>query len=335
MKLVYLLMGVTYEEVATEASKMAEQGIEPSVRLIQQRLGGSNSTIGPHLRTWRDVESDGESELPPALLTLARHMHKTFKLEAETALADDRAELESSRQLWEIKYQAMADDLEDAKRELASQKDMMRGIVGHKDIIDGELAQHKRIREQELIKRDELLNEIEDLKKQIHSLTQTNAVEGERYQSLESQRDDARQARDQLQKSIEQTTTTHREEIAALDNLRLELSQKLASLDSESKLLNYKQAEDQEEIRLLRAERDRLIATHKDQAKTINDLKIENTRLDENANGLQQRLSGLEQEKTTTAKEHQQIIAQHLSHIDSLKQSLKARESGTNKSKNS
>ena len=194
-------------------------------------------------------------------------------------------------------------------------------------------AQYKRIREQELIKHDELLNEIEDLKKQIHSLTQTNAVEGERYQSLESQRDDARQARDQLQKSIEQTTTTHREEIAALDNLRLELSQKLASLDSESKLLNYKQAEDQEEIRLLRAERDRLIATHKDQAKTINDLKIENTRLDENANGLQQRLSGLEQEKTTTAKEHQQIIAQHLSHIDSLKQSLKVRESGTNKSK--
>ena len=335
MKLAYLLMGVTYEEVATEASKMAEQGIEPSVRLIQQRLGGSNSTIGPHLRTWRDVESDGESELPPALLTLVRHMHKTFKLEAETALADDRAELESSRQLWEIKYQAMADDLEDAKHEVASQKDMMRGIVGHKDIIDGELAQHKRIREQELIKRDELLNEIEDLKKQIHSLTQTNAVEGERYQSLESQRDDARQARDQLQKSIEQTTTTHREEIAALDNLRLELSQKLASLDSESKLLNYKQAEDQEEIRLLRAERDRLFTTHKDQAKTINDLKIENTRLDENANGLQQRLSGLEQEKTTTAKEHQQILAQHLSHIDSLKQSLKARESGTNKSKNS
>lgn len=57
--------------MAIVAAQFQADGIEPIARLVQPKLGGgSNSTIGSFLRTWRTVEQKRGEELPPVLVTL-------------------------------------------------------------------------------------------------------------------------------------------------------------------------------------------------------------------------------------------------------------------------
>lgn len=320
-------MAVTYEDVAGAAATLAGRGIEPSVRLVQQSLGGgSNSTIGPHLKTWREVEGDEDSDLPPALVTLVRHAHKTLKLEAETALAEERAELEGSRQLWEVKYAAMEGDLEDAKRTVASQKDMIKGVVSLKDMLDEQLSQHQEVSKRNKLTNDELH---EDLEKQIeenHRLSQSIAVDNERHQGVIAQRDESRAERDALQGRLEAIESAHQVEVTNLSDELRQAAHQNNTLTVEADQFRYKQAELSEEIKQLRKKRDRLMATRDKQAITLHGLEVAQARLKENVVGLELRLSIADNDSAAKDRSHQEALTQQQAHIDSLKVSLKTND---------
>lgn len=46
--------GVTREQVFAAATALSEEGIQPSVKLVRDRIGGSFSTITPHLAAWKE-----------------------------------------------------------------------------------------------------------------------------------------------------------------------------------------------------------------------------------------------------------------------------------------
>lgn len=46
--------GVTREQVFSAATALSEEGIQPSLKLVRDRIGGSFSTITPHLAAWKE-----------------------------------------------------------------------------------------------------------------------------------------------------------------------------------------------------------------------------------------------------------------------------------------
>jgi colicin import membrane protein len=46
--------GVTREQVFEAADQLAQEGIQPTTKLVRDRTGGSFSTITPHLAAWKD-----------------------------------------------------------------------------------------------------------------------------------------------------------------------------------------------------------------------------------------------------------------------------------------
>jgi colicin import membrane protein len=46
--------GITGDQVFAAADDLAAEGIQPTVKLVRDRIGGSYSTITPHLATWKE-----------------------------------------------------------------------------------------------------------------------------------------------------------------------------------------------------------------------------------------------------------------------------------------
>jgi colicin import membrane protein len=80
--------GVTFQQVAAAADEMLGQGVEPSNRLVRERLGtGSLNTIHRHFITWGEARPRHVVGIPelPASVT------KAFASEIERAVAEVRA----------------------------------------------------------------------------------------------------------------------------------------------------------------------------------------------------------------------------------------------------
>jgi colicin import membrane protein len=66
---------VTYEAVAKVSNELISEGLKPSVRAVRERLGGSNTTLVRHLRTWheaRDAVQRQPRDLPGELVLAVR-----------------------------------------------------------------------------------------------------------------------------------------------------------------------------------------------------------------------------------------------------------------------
>jgi chromosome segregation ATPase len=88
--------GVTYTEVAKAAETVKQQGFEPTVDRVREKLGtGSKSTIGPHLKQWKSANL-GEGAipgLPDELLKVVKSLHESILGEAELTINEAKTEL--------------------------------------------------------------------------------------------------------------------------------------------------------------------------------------------------------------------------------------------------
>ena len=272
------------------------------------------------------MEGDEDADLPPALVTLVRHAHKALKQEAESALAEERAELEASRRLWEVKYDAMEAELEDAKHTIGSQKDTINGVVGLKNMFQKELAQYQEVSMRNKLTNDELNEDLEKLTEENHRLSQSIAVENERHQSVMTQRDTVVEERDALVEQLKEIERSHQDETTTLHKQLQNAVQENNALSTASEQYRYKQAELSEEIKQLRKERDRLIATRDKQANSLHELEVAHARLKQQVVGLEQRLAIAEEENNAAVVAHKEVLSQQKAHIDSLKATLKTYE---------
>lgn len=88
--------GVTYTEVAKAAETVKQQGFEPTVDRVREKLGtGSKSTIGPHLKQWKSANL-GEGaipSLPDELLRTVKSLHESIQGNAELKIKEVTTEL--------------------------------------------------------------------------------------------------------------------------------------------------------------------------------------------------------------------------------------------------
>jgi len=99
------MAGITYAQVAEACDRIAEQGQNPSIRMVRRELGntGSETTILKHLNEWRKSASTGDFvsvDLPPdfsaAVNKLVEQRIGEYRISKEQEiklLRDDNAEL--------------------------------------------------------------------------------------------------------------------------------------------------------------------------------------------------------------------------------------------------
>lgn len=81
--------GVTYSDIANAADTIKNKGQNPTVDRVLNLMGtGSKSTIGPHLRAWKEanLEHNEVSDLPANLITAVRELHQRLQSEADTQI---------------------------------------------------------------------------------------------------------------------------------------------------------------------------------------------------------------------------------------------------------
>ena len=96
-------IGITYREVAQTATTLMQQGQQPTIDRIRERLGtGSKTTIASHLRQWKH-ENDGEivltrTSLPPELLSLVQGLWDAMKETTESEIEALKAKHHDEKQ---------------------------------------------------------------------------------------------------------------------------------------------------------------------------------------------------------------------------------------------
>jgi chromosome segregation ATPase len=94
---------VTYETVAKVADDLVKAGVTPSQRALVERVGGSNSTIGPLLRQWKAARSAAAStssetphhlEVDIAVANVLRRAQAEVRDELQGDLDDQVREIE-------------------------------------------------------------------------------------------------------------------------------------------------------------------------------------------------------------------------------------------------
>ncbi len=127
---------VTYEQVELACAQLKAEGIEPSVRLVVQRVGGSNTTVLEHVKRWKasnpktaPVRSD---ELPIDVMGSLQAMRDRAEATGEAKFAARLKEAEDERNdvVKENKQlQAQNAGLQVEVSELATERDTLKGQV--------------------------------------------------------------------------------------------------------------------------------------------------------------------------------------------------------------
>lgn len=128
---------VTYELVEQAANELRGAGVTPTVRLVRDKVGGSNTTILRHLNAWKAAN-------PPA-----RHQVREIPIEVVTALesalnrVESTARAEVQAQLVEIQgtLEDITGENEDLQERNAELHEQNAVLTSERDTLKGHVAE--------------------------------------------------------------------------------------------------------------------------------------------------------------------------------------------------
>lgn len=140
---------VTFEAVERVSNALVAEGLRPTVRAVRERLGGSNSTLVRHLRSWneaRDTVQRQPRDLPGELVLAVRRAlaeaeqasraEAVMQLEATQQTVD---ELLQENGALERRLEAMELDLSQVRTERDGQKGKLEQAAEERTMMAGEL----------------------------------------------------------------------------------------------------------------------------------------------------------------------------------------------------
>lgn len=92
--------GVSYSDIAKAAETIKSKGENPTVDRVLNVLGtGSKSTIGPHLKAWKESNFDQSdvSNLPSNLITAVKELHQRMQSEADSKVEDSEQKMATQK----------------------------------------------------------------------------------------------------------------------------------------------------------------------------------------------------------------------------------------------
>lgn len=129
--------GVTYEAVEQAANELRGAGLVPTVRVLREKVGGSNTTVLKHLTAWKAAN-------PPA-----KHQAREIPIEivaaVESALNRAEAAARSEIQAQLVEMQATLEDISAENEDLQDRNsgliDANAGVTSERDTLKGQLAE--------------------------------------------------------------------------------------------------------------------------------------------------------------------------------------------------
>ena len=128
---------LTYEAVEQAANELRGAGVSPTVRLLVEKVGGSNTTVLKYLTAWKAAN-------PPAKHQV-REMPLDIVVAVESALNRAEAAARSEIQTQLVEMQATLKDIsaenEDLQERNAGLVEANAGIASERDTLKGQLAE--------------------------------------------------------------------------------------------------------------------------------------------------------------------------------------------------
>jgi chromosome segregation ATPase len=171
--------GITENEVFDIIEVLVSEKIEPTIKLIRERLGsGSFATISKHLNTWREKSEKKLPEMPEAMLKVAQYYWGHAYKAAEAVLSSEREKLKEEIVQWVKERESFISEIE--KLEVSKHSEERR----NKDIL-AELERERKVQ----VQRDEsfmkLSQQYSKLEAKFESLSERFAEEKARSVRLE------------------------------------------------------------------------------------------------------------------------------------------------------
>tara|TARA_R110000868_G_C10815305_1_gene758179 strand:+ start:33 stop:1109 length:1077 start_codon:yes stop_codon:yes gene_type:complete len=211
-------LGITYQDIANAAEEISAQGNNPTIENIRAITGtGSNSTIAPHLKAWKNRQDRArllcvKENLPEEIvltmkglwervLSQADEKIETIKQDFEqtiVALKDKNTKLEEESIRWQRQHQATNQE----KEGLAADKAALEHVVRKLENESIELTVKNDTATKQLQEKQEYIDELQRLNKQVQANLE-HYYEASREQRVrEQQRHEA--AQNQLELTIKQ-----------------------------------------------------------------------------------------------------------------------------------
>ncbi len=93
--------GITRDQILATADALVEAGLKPTLKLIRDRIGGSYTTITPHLTAWRQARGEeagsGVPEMPERVAIACRGLWGAAWTLSQEALRSEREGLAAAR----------------------------------------------------------------------------------------------------------------------------------------------------------------------------------------------------------------------------------------------
>lgn len=135
--------GITREQVFETATALAEEGIQPTVKLVRDRIGGSFSTITPHLATWKDERGGTHvasvPDMPEGVASACRTLWVTAWKSGQDAIQTERDGLTSARR-------DMERERVELTREIADLETRLDAVETERDTLAQKTAEAEQAR---------------------------------------------------------------------------------------------------------------------------------------------------------------------------------------------
>jgi len=235
--------GVTYQDIASAANQIVEQGRQPTIELIRQILKtGSSTTISNHLRQWRADQEGGlaqasKESIPQEMLGMLKGLWERLNVEADqkanqieektqheiTALSLSLEKYQTNNRRWQqlfLQWQAekehlLSDNIVLSEHLNAEENEAKQ--LRTKLAAETNLLQEKRLRIEELHR--------------LHQQTHANLTE-DRAQHLQAQAkfNEAKQKMEQETKDLNEQLSLAKEKIISVQQAYQALQQSFVQL---------------------------------------------------------------------------------------------------------
>lgn len=141
--------GVTREQIFTVADALAEEGIQPTVKVVRDRIGGSYTTITPHLAAWKDERSGrgvaNIPDMPETVLSAARTIWATAWNAGQAVIKTERDGLAAARR-------ELDEERSELGEEIAALETKLETTAGERDALRQSLkdeeTRHRQVKDE-------------------------------------------------------------------------------------------------------------------------------------------------------------------------------------------
>ena len=139
--------GVTREQVFEAADALAQEGIQPTAKLVRERTGGSFSTITPLFASWKE-ERGGRGvanipDMPEGVAGAARAMWAAAWNAAQEVVKTERDGLTAARRELEKEREEMAAEIVDLETKLDAAETKRESLAA---TLEAETKRHRESR---------------------------------------------------------------------------------------------------------------------------------------------------------------------------------------------